>query len=92
MSRSGCLFGTDLLNGGIFLAAFPAGIGHEFFVRFLLAGNADFFRVDDNDKITGVKVRRINRFIFAAQNVGNLRGQPAKHRAISINYMPLALV
>ena len=86
------LLGADLRDGGVFLAAFPAGIGHELLVRFFFAGDTDFFRVDDNDEIAGVEMRRINGFVFATQYVGNLRGQTTEHRAIGINDVPLALV
>ena len=79
-------------DGGIFFAALPTGIGHVFLVGFFLAGHADFFGVDDDDKVTGVEMRRINGLVFAAQNVGDLHGQTAKNRAVGINNMPLALV
>ena len=52
----------------------------------------DLFGVDDDDKIAGVEVRGVNRLVFAAQNVGNLHGQPAQHGAIGVNHMPLALI
>jgi hypothetical protein len=37
-------------------------------------------------------VRGVDRLVFTAQNVGYLHGQSAKHGAIGINNMPLALV
>ncbi len=80
------------LDGRVFFAALPAGIGHVLLGGLLFAGDADFFRVDDDDKIAGIEVRRVDRLVFAAQNVGNLRGQTAQHRAVGINQMPLALV
>jgi hypothetical protein len=37
-------------------------------------------------------VRREDGLVFTAQNIGHLHGQPAKHSAVGINYVPLALV
>ena len=65
MSFSGCL-ARNLGNGGVFLAAFPAGIAHVFLGGFLLAGEPDLFGVDDNDKIAGVEVGREDGLVFAA--------------------------
>ena len=84
--------GADLGDGGVFFAAFPAGIGHEFLVRFLFAGEADFLGVDHDDEIAGVEVSGINGFVFPAQNVGDLNRQAAKDGAIGIDNVPLALV
>ena len=86
------MLGAKLCDGGVFFAAFPAGIGHVFLGGLLLAGDADFLGVDDDDKVAGVEVRRIDGLVFPAQNVSHLHGQPAKHGAVGINDMPLALV
>ena len=86
------LLRAHLRDGGVFLAALPAGIAHVFLGRLLLAGDADLLGVDDDDEVAGIEVRRIDRLVFAAQNVGDLHGQAAQHGAVGINDMPLALV
>ena len=52
----------------------------------------DFLGVDDDDKIAGIEVRRIDGFVLPAQNIGDLRGQTAQDGAVGINHVPLALV
>ena len=79
---------TNLGDGAIFLAAFPAGVGHEFLFRLFRAGHTDFFRVDDHDKISGVKMRRIDGFVLAAQKIRDLNGEPTENRAVGINDVP----
>src|ERR1035438_8255185 len=67
------LFGADLLNGAVMLAAFPAGVTHELLLDLFLAGEDDFLGIDDNDKVAGIKVRGIDWFVLPAQNIGSLR-------------------
>ena len=83
---------AHLGHRGVLLAALPAGIAHVFLGRFLFAGQADLLRIDDHHKIAGVQMRRVDGFVFTAQNIGNLYGQTAQHGAIGINHVPLALV
>src|SRR5258708_9721962 len=47
--------------------------------------------VDDYDKIAGIEVRRVDGFVFPAQNIGHLRREPAQDDAIGIDHVPLAL-
>jgi hypothetical protein len=86
------VLGADLFDGLVFFAALPAGIAHVFLGGFLLAGDLDLFGIDDDDEVTGVEVRGIDGFVFAAQNVGNLHSQSSEHGAIGVNHVPLALV
>ena len=79
------LMRTNLLNRTVFFAAFPAGVGHELLIRLFFAGHTDLFRIDNDNKVASIKVGRINGFVLAAQNVGNLYGQSAQNRAVSIN-------
>ena len=86
------LLGPDLGDGAIFFAAFPAGIGHEFFVEFFGAGEANLFGVDHDDEITRIQVGGENRFVLAAQDVRHLDSETAQDRAVGINNVPLALI
>ena len=86
------LFGADLLDGPIMLAAFPAGIAHELLLGLLLAREDDFLGVDDDDKIAGIKVRGIDGLVFPAQNIGSLRRQTAQNGAVGVDHVPFALV
>src|SRR5438046_8753398 len=58
---------------------------------FLLSGEPDFFRIDVNDKISGVAVWRENRFSFPAQQVGSLHRDAAEHLVVGVNDPPPAL-
>ena len=49
------MLGADLLDGGVFFAALPAGISHVFLVSLLFAGDTDFFGVDDDDVVAAIK-------------------------------------
>ena len=48
-------------------------------------------RVDDDDVITGINVRGVNRLVLAAQATSDFRGQTAEHFASSVNDEPVAL-
>ena len=72
------------------LAALPARVGHELLLGFLLAGQENLLGIDDHHEIAGIQVRRIDRFVPAAQDVGCLNGQASQHRAIGIDHVPLA--
>ena len=82
----------QLRHGSKFLAALPARISHVLLVHFLLAGDADFFGIDDDYEVAGIEVGGKDRFVLAAQQVGGLRCQAAQHRAVGINHVPFALV
>ena len=53
------------------------------------ASNLDFCGVDDDDEVTGINVRRVNGFVFAAQTEGNFAGYPAEHLIGGVNHKPL---
>jgi hypothetical protein len=72
-----------------FVSADVTGKTHITFLFFFLSGEPDFFRVDDNDKISGVDVWRKNCFFFAAQQVGSLHRDTTKHLALGVNDPPL---
>ncbi len=86
------MFGPDLGDGPVVLAAFPAGIGHEEFFGLFFAGDGDFFGVDDDHEVPGIEVRGEDGFVFTAQGIGNLHGQTAEDGPVGINDMPLALI
>jgi hypothetical protein len=73
-----------------FVAADVTRETHIIFLFFLLAGEPNLFRVDDNNKISGVDVWRENRFLFATQQSGSLHGDAAEHLVLGVNDPPLA--
>src|SRR5262245_24205558 len=73
-----------------FMSADVTGKAHIAFLFFLFSGEPDFFRIDDNDKISGIDVRRKNGFFFPAQQVGSLHGNAAEHLVLGVNNPPLA--
>src|SRR6476660_6631413 len=74
----------------IFMSADVTGKAHITFLFFFLPGKPDFFRVDDNDKISGIDMWRENRFSFPAQQVGSLHGNLAEYLVLGVNDPPLA--
>ena len=62
-----------------FVSADVTGKTHITFLFFLLSSEPDFFRVDDNNKVSGVDVWGENGFFFPAQQVGSLYRDAAEH-------------
>src|SRR5262249_21988944 len=73
-----------------FVSADVAGKAHETFLFFLLSGEPDLFRVDDNHKISRVYVWREDRLSFPAQQVGSLYRDAAEHLVLGVDDPPLA--
>lgn len=70
----------------------PAGISRMtlvYFVFCLVAGDPDLSGVNDHDIITGIQVRGIFGFMFAAQTPGNFGREPAQGLAAGINDIPV---
>src|SRR4030095_14795398 len=57
----------------------------------LVAGDRDLLRVDDDDEVAGVDVRRVLRLRLAAQRVCDLGRQATKGHALGVNDVPAAL-
>src|SRR5262245_15225643 len=62
---------------------------HVTLLFFLLPGEPDFFRVDDNDEISSVDVWGENRFFFPAQEVRRLHRDATEHLVLGVNDPPL---
>src|SRR5439155_11055573 len=60
------------------------------FLFLFFSREADFFRVDDDDKISSVHMWRENRFFFAAQQVGSLDRDATEHFVLGVDEPPLA--
>jgi hypothetical protein len=58
-------------------------------VQVLGTGDLELGGVDDDDEVTGIDVRRLNGFVFAAQTEGNFAGYPAEHLIGGVNHKPL---
>src|SRR6266496_6483276 len=73
-----------------FVSADVTGKARITFLFFFLSGEPDFFRVDDNNKVSGVDVWCKNGFFFPTQQVGSLHRDAAEHLALGVNDPPLA--
>ena len=73
-----------------FVSADVTGKTHITFLFFLLSGEPHFFRVDNNDKISGIDVWGENRFFFPAQQVGSPYRDAAEDLVLGVNDPPLA--
>src|SRR4029453_10070308 len=79
--------GPDTLG---LVAADVTGKTHITFLFFLLSGEPDFFRVDDNDKVSGVHMWRENRFSFPAEQVGSLDRDATEPLVLGVDDPPFA--
>src|SRR6478609_7963426 len=73
-----------------FVSADVTGKTHITFLFFFFSGEPDFFRVDNDDKISGVDMWGENRFSFPAQQVGSRHRDAAEHLVLGVNDPPLA--
>src|SRR5215467_7433769 len=62
-----------------FVSADVTGKTHITFLFFLLSGDPDFFRIDDNHKISGIDMWRKEGLLFPAQQIGSLYRHAAEH-------------
>ena len=70
-------------------AADVAGVAVVHLVRPLVPGNTYLFRVDDNNVVAGVDVRRVHRLVLPAQPQRDFRCQPTQSFISSINELPV---
>src|SRR5690606_6696757 len=67
-----------------------AGVVIVHLVLHLPAGHADLLRVDHDDVITGIHVRRIDGLVLAAEPPSDLRGEPPERLAVGVDDVPVA--
>ena len=82
------VLGPQVFDRSAFLAAPPAGVGGVNLLFIFVSGQSDFLSVHDDNKVSGVQVRRKNGFVFSAQNVGDFGGQAAENEAFGVNNVP----
>ena len=58
------VFFTDFFKGGVFDAAWEAGVAIVYFASFLVASDNSVFGVDDNDVVATINVRSVARLVF----------------------------
>src|SRR5947208_773131 len=68
-----------------------AGVAEVHLVVELLPRDRDLLRVDDDDEVARVDVRRELRLALAAQPVGDLRREAAEGLALGVHDVPVAL-
>jgi hypothetical protein len=57
----------------------------------LLARDGDLLRVDHDDEVARVDVRRVGRLALAAQRVGDLGGEAPEGLPLGVDEQPVAL-
>src|SRR3954447_986668 len=65
-----------------------AGVAVVHLLLPLLARDGDLLRVDDDDEVARVHVRRVDRLALAAQRVGDLGGEAAEGLALGVDQEP----
>ncbi len=71
-------------------AARVAGVAVGQLGGLLVAGQRHLLGVDDDDEVTGVHVRGVDRLVLAPQQVGGVHGQAAEHHVGGVDDVPLA--
>lgn len=79
------------LGGGDALSAGIAGVAEVFAVGPLLAGEAHFVGVDDDDIVATHDVGRIAGLVFAAEDEGDGGAKATENLVGSVDYHPLVL-
>ena len=72
-------------------AARVTGVAVIRFLKSFFAGNAELFHVGHDDEVTGVHVRRKNRFVLTAKADCNLAGETAEDFVGAIDQKPVRL-
>ncbi len=78
-------------NLAVALAADEAREEHVLVLDFLLAGERDLFRIDNNHEIAGVDAGGVGSLVTAADDVGGLNGETTERNPGSIDQIPLGL-
>ncbi|MNN67128.1 hypothetical protein D3C81_1827470 [compost metagenome] len=68
-----------------------AGEAMVLLVLQLLAGNGNLVGIDDDQVITGVNMRGVDRLVLATQAASQLGGKTAQRLAGGVNEVPVAL-
>lgn len=84
------VFGAHHVSGLFFAAAGKAGVVLVDFFGVFIAGQDDFFRIDDDDVVAAVEMRGVGRFVAAAQHVSDLDGQASEHLPGGVDHVPIA--
>ena len=79
---------SERFQGFLFETVRKSGMPRINFLSFFLAGDFDFFGIDNDDEITRVNVGRELRLILASQDVGDSGSQTAKGLAFGVNDEP----
>ena len=72
-------------------AARITGVAVVRFLKCFFAGDAEFFHVGHDDEVTGVHVRREDRFMFTAQADCDLAGETAEDFVGAVDQEPVRL-
>ena len=87
----GMLAFEDLTHAAAFDAARVACMPVEALVLGFVAGQRDFSGVDDDNVVTGVDVRREDRFVLTAQQRCYFHGKATENDVFSVDHEPLLL-
>ncbi len=79
-----------LSHAEILLAPNVAAIEHVLLLLFFLAGEYDLVRVDNDNEIPGVHVRRISRLVPTTKQVCDFHGQTTQDLILGVDDDPVA--
>ena len=80
-----------LFKGFGFVASNVTGEAGVYLSGCLLSGNANLGSVDDHHMVSRVAVRRKNSFVFAAQDIGDFRGNASENLVLGIHDPPITV-
>ena len=79
---------AQLFRGKPLLIAGILRVRHVLLVGFFLTGKHTLGSVDNDDKVTGIHVRREFGIVLATEDVRGLNGDATNHLAVGVNYEP----
>lgn len=82
--------GTAGLGGFGLVPADISGVAHVLLLRFLFTGENGFFRVNNDNMITGIDVVGVDRLVLAPQEDGGLFGHTPDNLVVGIKNIPFA--
>jgi hypothetical protein len=83
--------GEEVPEGFALQSAWVSRVAEVLLVIELLACDLDVCRVDHDDEVTGIDVRRVLGLALALEDLGDLARKPAQSHVRGIHEQPLAL-
>ena len=91
LDHKGWLALAEVFDRAVVFVTDPASEEHVLLALLLLARKGYFVRIDDDDKITSVRVGGVGRLVATTQNVSDFNSQATKDFISRVDYIPFGL-